>query len=84
MKSKLLTHIRELEQIRGSEEGVLGSHISHFRDIIGTIDWKLEILMKACPYEWTGYTYDIEYCASVPVQDESIGKDPVVCGYLGG
>jgi len=81
MKSKLQSHVRELEQVGGAEKIIVGTHIAHLRDIIRTIDWKLEILMRACPYEWTGYTYDLQYCASVPVQDE---KELIESGYVGG
>jgi len=84
MKSKLHSYVRELEQISESEKSLIGWHATHLRDIIKTIDWKLEILMKSCPYDWTGYTYDIEYSAGVPVQEEPIEKEPVVGGYVGG
>ena len=84
MKSKLQSHVRELERMSGAEKDLLHGHIAHFRDIMDTIDWKLELLMKACPYEWTPYSYDIEYRAAVPLQKEPIEKEPVAGGYVGG
>jgi hypothetical protein len=84
MKSRLNMRIRELERMRGPVKNTLGWQITHFRDIIKTIDWKLDILMKACPYEWTGFTYDIEYSASVPVQETPAAEETIPAGYGGG
>ncbi|HAM51330.1 MAG TPA: hypothetical protein DCP92_11815 [Nitrospiraceae bacterium] len=84
MKAELLCYVREIEQMPEPDKEFLKSHIPHFRDIVNTIDWKLEILMKVCPFDWTGYTHDIEYTASVYVDDELIEKEPVLGGYIGG
>jgi hypothetical protein len=83
-KSKLRMRIRELEQMTGTARNALGWQITHFREIIDMIDWKLDILMKACPYEWTGYTYDLEYSASVPLQEKPPEEEPIPAGYTGG
>lgn len=84
MKSKLNMRIRELDRMSGPAKNALEWQITHFRDIIDTIDWKLDILMKACPYEWTGYTYNIEYSASVPLQEKAVEEEPIPAGYTGG
>jgi hypothetical protein len=47
------------------------------------IDWKLQLLMKACPFEWKGGGKDIERDVSV----ESVKKQPDIDfsgGYVGG
>ncbi len=84
MKSKLLGFVRDIEQMTGPEKEQLKSHIPHFRDIVNTIDWKLEILMRICPSEWTGYARDVESTVSVRVQEEVPEKEQVSAGYLGG
>ena len=84
MKSKLLGFVKEIEQMTGPGKGELKSHIPHFRDMVNTIDWKLEILMKVCPSDWTGYAHDIESTASVRIQEEVPEKEQVSAGYIGG
>ena len=82
MKSKLLGFVNEIEHMKGPESEMLKSHIAHFQDLARTIDWKLEILTKVCPFDWTGYT-DVERTASVRIE-ESPEKEAVGAGYLGG
>ncbi len=84
MKSRLLGFVTEIEQMTGSEKDILKSHIPHFREIVNFIDWKLEILTKVCPFDWTGYASDVERTASVGVQKEPLEKEPVSGGYIGG
>ena len=82
MKSKLLGFVKEIEGMKGPEKETLKSHISHFEDIIRTIDWKLEILTRVCPFEWAGYS-GIERTASVRV-DEELSREQLVSGGYGG
>ena len=42
IKAKLHSHVRELQEMSGPKKNILRSHITHCRDIIDTIDWKLE------------------------------------------
>ena len=83
MKSRLLTFVRDIEDMRGSEKEMLKSHIPHFQDIVRTIDWKLEILSKVCPFDWAGYREEVEKTVSVRV-DEWAQKESVGDGSLGG
>lgn len=82
MKSRLLDFVREIEQMTGPEREKLDSHIPHFRVIADFIDWKLEILTKVCPFEWTGYT-GVERTVSVLPEKEN-EKETVSGGYIGG
>jgi len=82
MKSKLDGFVRVIEHMRGPEGDVLKPHISHFQDIARTIDWKLEILTKVCPFEWNGYA-NVEKTASVRVEEQP-EKESIGAGYLGG
>ena len=83
MKSKLLGFVKEVEGMKGPEKEALKSHISHFEDLIRTIDWKLEILTRVCPFEWAGYV-GVEKTASVRVDDELSREQLVSGGYGGG
>jgi hypothetical protein len=84
MKTRLLGFVREIEQMKGPEKALLESHIPHFREIVNFIDWKLEILTKVCPFDWTGYAGDVERTASVQMQEGQPEKEPIAGGYLGG
>jgi hypothetical protein len=64
------------------EKEMLKSHIGHLRDIANTIDWKLEILTKVCPADWTKYSKGAE-SASVKVP-EKFEKEYAAGGDIGG
>lgn len=83
MKSRLLGFVKEIEGMKGPEKEVLKSHVAHFRDIANTIDWKLEILTRVCPFEWTGYP-GVERTASVHADEELSREQRVSGGYGGG
>jgi len=55
----------------------------HLCELADMIDWKFQLLMKACPFEWKGGGKDIES----DVQVESLGRLPDIDfsgGYIGG
>jgi hypothetical protein len=55
----------------------------HLCELADMIDWKLQLLMKSCPFDWKGGGKDIES----DVQVESLGKFPDIDfsgGYVGG
>jgi len=83
MKSRLLGFVRHIEHMEGPGNEILRSHIAHFQDIIRTIDWKLEILTRVCPFDWVGYS-GIEKTASVRVDEELYREQLVSGGYGGG
>lgn len=82
MKSRLLGYVKEVEEMKGPEREMLKPHVAHFHDIIRTIDWKLEILARVCPFEWTGFA-GVEKTASVPA-DEALTQEQLVSGGYGG
>jgi hypothetical protein len=82
MKSRLLGFVKEIEGMKGREREMVESHIPHFHDIIRTIDWKLEILTKVCPFEWSGFA-GVERTASV-LADEDLSREQTVSGGYGG
>lgn len=83
MKTRLLGFVKEIEEMTGSEKDTLVPHIPHFQEIVDTIDWKLEIISKVCPFEWTGYT-GVETGSSVPLQEDTFEMEKVSGGYIGG
>jgi len=78
MKSRLLDFVKDIEMMRGPEAEMLRAHIPHYYDIVRTIDWKLEILTKVCPFEWTKYAGEVERTSVQPMEEET------VAGYVGG
>ena len=63
---------------------MLGSYADHLREIIHTIDWKLEVLGKACPYDWAGFCKGVDSTVSVPSTDPEKEEGDFSGGYLGG
>jgi len=82
MKAKLLDFVKEIEAMSGPDKELVITHIPHFRDMIGTIEWKLDIITRACPTGWETRP-DVESHASVQLQDEP-SETVAAGGYLGG
>ncbi|MBI5102435.1 MAG: hypothetical protein HZB33_11445 [Nitrospirae bacterium] len=83
MKTRLLGFVKEIEEMTGPEKQTLQPHVAHFEEIINTIDWKLEIISRVCPFEWTGVT-GVESGSSVPMMENVAEKDEISGGYIGG
>ncbi|HAM53695.1 MAG TPA: hypothetical protein DCP92_24505 [Nitrospiraceae bacterium] len=86
MKSRLLGFIRDIELMEGTKRQTLQPHIQHFHDIIETIDWKLEILTKVCPFDWVGRSDESdenERTASIRVHEEQPEQDLIAGLYRG-
>ena len=65
----------------GSEE--FRKYDVHLSELADMIDWKLQLVMRSCPFDWKGGGADIES----EVQVESLGKLPDIDfsgGYIGG
>ncbi len=84
MKTKLECFVDDIKYVEGFDSKVIETHNKHLKELIETIDWKLEILTKACPYEWKGLGEDHESTVSVKVEEGTPEKDPVSGGYIGG
>jgi hypothetical protein len=55
----------------------------HLHELADMIEWKLQLLMKACPFEWAGTDREFERVAGVGPSDE-ITKSEFSPGYVGG
>ncbi len=84
MKEKLLGLAREIETMPETEKEMLKPHVRHFEEIAGMIDWKLEILMKVCPIDFTKYGGEIERAAIFLSTEETPDKEVTAGGYIGG
>jgi len=84
MKEKLVGFVKEIETMTEPEREMLKPHIQHFEDIVKTIDWKLEILMKVCPLDFTKYGGEVERTPLFLPTEETPGKEFAAGGYIGG
>ncbi len=83
MRAKVFQLIEDTKLIKGFEEEHLNSHLSHLRDIANTIEWKRDVMMKACPGDWTKQAKDVESTVSVRV-GETLGESESFGGFAGG
>ncbi len=67
----------------GKDSAVYREHDRHLEDLEEYIDWKLQILTTACPFEWNGLGETVESVVSVE-QPESAVAAGVSGGYMGG
>lgn len=72
-------HVEDYPQV----ENVVKTHAAHLQDIMGMIDWKMQILTKACPADWTKYPEGAQRDVSVKEPEGSL-KESVPPGELGG
>jgi hypothetical protein len=84
MKDRLNGYLTQIELMKGKEKDVLRSHEKHLKEIIQTIDWKLEIFAKECPVDWSNLGQKSEGSASVPVSESFNEKDYPSGGFAGG
>ncbi len=85
MRSRILDIAKEVESFEGSEGDVLKSHIGHLHDLASTVDWKLDILLKACPYDWHRHDKEFESTTSVRATEDLTDADKRTAGgYIGG
>ena len=66
----------------GGDSKIARVHERHLSEIGEYLDWKLEILTKACPFEWKGMGESVESVVSVQ-QTETTGPE-FSGGYVGG
>ncbi len=82
MKEKLVVLRNDLARTYGGEMNVFGLFDRHLRELVDQVDWKLQILSHACPYEWTGSAEYEENTVSVGPADKTLSD--FSGGYLGG
>jgi hypothetical protein len=82
MRMKILMMNDELAMTYGDDEEPLRMFKRHLTELADQIEWKLQILSHACPYDWKGSRETVENIVSV--QPESVEGSDFSSGYLGG
>ncbi len=83
IRLKILTMKDELELTYGTESGPLRDYERHLVELADQIEWKLQILAHACPYDWKGSIEKVENVVSVQPPEVSAVPD-FSGGYIGG
>jgi hypothetical protein len=84
MKDSLEAFLTQIDLMEGKEKGVLHSHTRHLKELIQTIDWKLEIFSRECPVDWSKFGKESEVSTSVPLSESLKEKDFPSGGFAGG
>ena len=82
MKMRIHELQDDVKKIYGPDNELARAHGRHLCELADMIEWKLQILMKACPFEWKGGDKDIE-SVSVGQTEATTGPD-FSGGYVGG
>jgi hypothetical protein len=83
MKMKLDALRDDVKKTYGAENDIALTHERHLCELSDMIEWKLQILMKACPFEWHGQDKDVESTVSVGPAGKPADTD-FSGGYVGG
>jgi len=83
MKKKILDMREDLARSYGAETKVFGMYERHLRELADQIEWKLQILSHACPFDWKGSTEYGDNIVSVGPAEKSAVTE-FSGGYLGG
>lgn len=85
MKMKIDELRADVKKTYGPENEVARTHERHLVELADIIEWKLQILMKACPFEWKGADKGAERTVSVgPARKADADAPDFSGGYLGG
>lgn len=83
MRMRILVMVNEMQMEYGEELEPLKSYKSHLLQLADQIEWRVQILSHACPYDWKGSREKVESTVSVPETDTRSGPD-FSGGYVGG
>jgi len=84
IKSRIGKLIEQIEDFQGEDREHVGSHADQLREIIKTIEWKLEIIGKACPIDSTRFSEGAVGGVSVPAPEISDENERLAGGVAGG
>lgn len=83
MRLKIMAMNDELSVNYGDETVPYNTFKRHLNELAEQIEWKLQILSHACPFEWKGSKEKVESVVSVRQPEATTGPD-FSGGYLGG
>ena len=83
----MIHNIQDMRTMLGSiydrDSAVFRVHDRHLAELADLIDWKLQILTTACPFDWKGLGPDVQSEVSVRQPELSV-VHATSGGYLGG
>lgn len=83
----MIQGVHELREMLGTTYGkdteLFRVHDRHLVELADYMDWKLQILTTACPFDWQGLGPDVQSEVSVREPEMAAGRD-ISGGYLGG
>ncbi len=80
MKKRII-ELRDNARNQGAKDQATGTFERHLNELADEIEWKLQILSHACPYDWKG-SEDFE--RAVQVNAAKTGDFDFSPGYIGG
>ncbi len=83
IRLKILTMKDELELTYGKDSEPFRNYERHLAELASQIEWKLQILSHACPYDWKGSIEKVENIVSVEAPEVMAAPD-FSGGYIGG
>jgi hypothetical protein len=83
MRMRILSVNDELALTYGEESQPFKTYRRHLMELADQIEWKLQILSHACPYDWKGSVEKVENIVSVRQPEIPSGPD-FSGGYIGG
>lgn len=83
MRLRLLTMNDELALTYGADSEPYKTYKRHIVELADQIEWRLEILSHACPFDWAGSREKVETVVSVGQTEAATGPD-FSGGYVGG
>ncbi len=83
IRLKILTMRDELEMAYGRDSEPFQNYERHLLELAEQVEWKLQILSHACPFDWKGSMEKVETGASVQTIDAPTSPE-FSGGYVGG
>ncbi len=83
MRKKIETLRMDARKAYGPDSPVTHEHERHLEELASMIEWKLQILMKICPFDWKGADEGVETVVSVESNEKTTGPE-FSGGYVGG
>ena len=83
MKESIFALQNDAKKAYGEHSERAMTYGRHLCELADMIDWKLQLLLKACPFDWEGAGSDVESTVSVGPSEIAPGPD-FSGGYVGG
>ncbi|MFN3740918.1 MAG: hypothetical protein ACK4TF_09665 [Thermodesulfovibrionales bacterium] len=81
MKERLSLLVEKIDMLGPELKERFRPVVRHLDEIINTIEWKMEIFTKVCPFDFSGYHREVESGSSIPLVEKT---KEFSSGYIGG